>query len=219
MTALTTKVDGVDPVVAADINNIITALAFTLGIVDTAQSALGRLVLPNSATAPASPSQGEVYYDTDDDITYIFDGTVWVPQRALRRVQHIELTAGAVAIGTSLTDVLALPAFTTTGGLVLLIATMPWSGTASGSAAGRNVTATFDRDASSIFTGGSGDTRYSAASSNMNGIETLFYLDAPSAASHTYKLRASRSTGYSAVSALHDASGHATQLVAIELGP
>lgn len=219
MTALTTKVDGVDNVAAADINNIITALAFTLGLSDTAQDALGRLVLPTAASAPASPSRGEEYYDTDDDHPYIFDGSVWIPQKPLRAVKHVELTAGAVAIGTALTDVLALPAFTTTGGLVLLIATMPWAGTASGSAASRRVTPAFDCDGSTIFSGGNGDERYSAASTNMNGIASIFYLDAPSAASHTYKLRASRDSDYSAVSALHDASGHATQLIAIELGP
>lgn len=38
---------------------------------------LARLALPVASTAPANPIEGEVYYDSDDHIAYVWNGTSW----------------------------------------------------------------------------------------------------------------------------------------------
>ena len=38
---------------------------------------LQNAVIQNLATAPASPISGQMYFDTVDDVAYIFDGTAW----------------------------------------------------------------------------------------------------------------------------------------------
>jgi len=37
-------------------------------------------VLHNLATAPSSPAEGQIYYDTVDKLVYVWDGTSWEPQ-------------------------------------------------------------------------------------------------------------------------------------------
>lgn len=60
---------------AADLNQIINALSSVLGITDSAQSALGRLVLPSAASAPGSPAVAQVYFNTVTGIPYIRDSS------------------------------------------------------------------------------------------------------------------------------------------------
>lgn len=57
------------------------ALNAVLGITDTAQDALGRLVLPRATSRPGSPSAGMIYYDTDLDEPFFYDAfsSLWRP--------------------------------------------------------------------------------------------------------------------------------------------
>jgi hypothetical protein len=39
----------------------------------------GRLTTPNDTTVPADGEEGELFWDSDEDIMYVHDGTTWVP--------------------------------------------------------------------------------------------------------------------------------------------
>lgn len=39
----------------------------------------GRLVVPQINTAPSSPVEGEIYWDSDDDKLYVWNGSRWIP--------------------------------------------------------------------------------------------------------------------------------------------
>ena len=49
-----------------------------LGKLDFNKIAVQNFVIQNSATAPDSPVEGQMYIDTDDDLLYIYNGTSWV---------------------------------------------------------------------------------------------------------------------------------------------
>jgi len=48
------------------------------GDLDLIQNELRNAVVENLATAPATPSPGQIYFDTDDDTLWWWDGTQWV---------------------------------------------------------------------------------------------------------------------------------------------
>ena len=39
---------------------------------------LNKVNLPQYASAPSSPAQGDLYYNTTDDTVYVYDGAAWV---------------------------------------------------------------------------------------------------------------------------------------------
>lgn len=41
------------------------------------RSSLGRIVLPRSSSAPSSPTQGEMYFDTSTNKSRTWDGSAW----------------------------------------------------------------------------------------------------------------------------------------------
>lgn len=86
----TTKTDKVDLVSAAHINTIqdeVTAIQTELGkdVAGSATNLVTRLsktladsgVLANGTSFPTSPADGQIFYRTDQDTTYIYDGSVW----------------------------------------------------------------------------------------------------------------------------------------------
>jgi hypothetical protein len=38
----------------------------------------GRLIVPQLTTAPSAPVEGEIYWDTDDDKFYVWNGSTWI---------------------------------------------------------------------------------------------------------------------------------------------
>lgn len=93
-----------------------------LGITDTAQDALGRLVLPRGVAYPGSPSEGMAVWRTDlgdNGRLHLRDGAgQWVPYIPLRQVvKSTELAAQVTINSGSLVDVTGLSiSITTTGG-------------------------------------------------------------------------------------------------------
>lgn len=49
-----------------------------LNNVDLAQNELQNTVIQQLASAPSSPAQGQIYYNTTDDNLYVYDGSGWV---------------------------------------------------------------------------------------------------------------------------------------------
>lgn len=49
-----------------------------LNSLDLAKNQILNIVLHNSATAPTLPKEGQMYYNTTDDVIYYWDGTAWI---------------------------------------------------------------------------------------------------------------------------------------------
>lgn len=54
------------------------------------------LVIENRAEPPADPADGQLYYDTDDDIIKVWDGTAWMDAVQLREHDHTSASEGGV---------------------------------------------------------------------------------------------------------------------------
>lgn len=122
MAAIYTVNDG-DDAVAADLNQLVNALNNVLGITDTAQVALGRLVLPVSllAAVPGSPVVGQMYMTTDEGASggrlYVKHTTDLVPYLPIRqRVVSSELSSTVTITSTSFVDSGISVSIVTTGG-------------------------------------------------------------------------------------------------------
>lgn len=119
-----------------DVNQYGATLNNVLGITDTAQDALGRLVLPRAASAPGSPSNGQVYYDTDDHTPYIRRNGVWVPYLPIRQWQEVAFSNDSgidLTANTSFADITgATLSITTTGGRLMIGIFPPDTGTIHG---------------------------------------------------------------------------------------
>lgn len=89
---------------------------------------------PASSTAPTSPVTGQVYFDTDDQKPYIYDGTSWVLFASASIPLSTVTTAGDLVYGTGSSTVTRLGIGT--AGQVLTVnagATAPsWASASSG---------------------------------------------------------------------------------------
>lgn len=96
-----------------------SAFNAALGITDPAQTALGRLVLPSSSSAPSSPETGMIYMDSDDGRLYVRSpGGVWVPFVPHRQTAYSSASGVLSSLtATSWADLTNMTlSITTTGG-------------------------------------------------------------------------------------------------------
>lgn len=132
MSAIYSVNDG-DDAVADDLNQLVDTLNAVLGITDTAQDALGRLVLPQATSLPGSPSVGELSFQTDEGVQgasgrlYVRHGDdgagndIWVPYQPLRQ-QQLSAAFSSGFSSTSYSDITdATVSITTTGGDILIM--------------------------------------------------------------------------------------------------
>lgn len=198
-----------------DVNQYGATFNNVLGITDTSQDALGRLVLPRAAAAPSSPSEGQVYYDTGDDQIYMFNGAgLWIPQGSIRQVIAARNSGGDVSLGTSPTTIVS-QSITTTGGSVLAIglALLGDGGVASTPLPCRH-SATVGRSGSDLTWDESFNVGAEFSLSVYEFTMTIFNVDHPAAGTYTYYLRGARALNWQA---LNGKVG--SQLVLIEFGP
>lgn len=81
---------------AEDVNQLTRTLRNALGILADDQDEVGRLVLPNAAAAPGSPSEAQEYFDTVEGIRKIRNGSsVWMPYLPIRQVPRPDPTVNA----------------------------------------------------------------------------------------------------------------------------
>lgn len=100
---------------ASQLNQYNDALSNIFGISDTAQDALGRLVIPHATSNPGTPSVGMINFRTDLNLPYIYDANGnWVPIIALKQRVTKQLI-GVQAVGVA--------AWTDIGGFTLNIVT------------------------------------------------------------------------------------------------
>lgn len=137
MAAIVSVTNGVTVENAVHFNQFRDAFSNVLGITDTGQDALGRLVLPKGTSMPSTPSPGMLFYKTDEVINGL-DGDslgtmflrnpsgVWIPQGGIRQIVSVEASA---AIDLTETEVTVVEAeISTSGGALLIIANMYFIG-------------------------------------------------------------------------------------------
>lgn len=131
MTAIIAVTNGVSVEDALHWNQYKDTLSAVLGITDTAQNALGRLVLPQGTAPPASPTIAQAFLDTDE----LSQGTLkigmgspaaMIPYLPIRQIRTTVYNTGNVGVGAGDTNVLS-DTIVTTGGLVLILANIPLS--------------------------------------------------------------------------------------------
>lgn len=106
-----------------DVNQYAQAFNAVLGITDTAQDELGRLVTPRGTSFPGTPSTGMQFFKTDEGLgtlgkMYVRHSGVWVPYVPLRQyIEGSEVIGNNTITSTSFADMTGLTlSITTTGG-------------------------------------------------------------------------------------------------------
>lgn len=215
MAAIFALVDGVTELTEDALNQYKDALSATLGITDTAQDALGRLVLPKLTTAQRtalSPSEAQVVYDTDVKAPYFYNGTTWIKWGTIRQMLETRLGSDT-SLGTGMTASIS-QAITTTGGQVLVLASVQVFGTKDASAGVNSISVELRRGAT-VLTGGV-FRGYTVGVTQIAGQLPLHYLDSQPAGTYTYQVYGQRESGFS--NAQIDGGDSRTTLTLIEIG-
>lgn len=77
-----------------------------LSSINLSKNELQNAVIQNLASAPASPAQGQIYYDTTDDRMYFYDGAAWVDMSG--DIQDVLGGSGLTASTSANGDVITL---------------------------------------------------------------------------------------------------------------
>ena len=77
-----------------------------LSSINLSKNELQNAVIQNLATAPATPAEGQIYYNTTDDRMYFYDGTQWVDMSG--DIQDVLGGAGLTASTSANGDVITL---------------------------------------------------------------------------------------------------------------
>jgi hypothetical protein len=77
-----------------------------LSSINLSKNELQNAVIQNLATAPATPAEGQIYYNTTDDRMYFYDGTQWVDMSG--DIQDVLGGAGLTATTSANGDVITL---------------------------------------------------------------------------------------------------------------
>lgn len=70
---------------------------------DLNQNELQNAVIQNLASAPANPIAGQVYFNTTDNMQYIYDGTNWITGKTYSEGSGIDITNDVISIDNSVT--------------------------------------------------------------------------------------------------------------------
>lgn len=108
---------------ASQLNQYANLFSNVLGVTDTAQDPLGKLVLPRGTAFPSSVVKGQVFFRTDlgtNGRFYIYNGTSWTPYLPLRQALFDTCAGDTITAGVFTDTTLSL-SITTTGGQLLII--------------------------------------------------------------------------------------------------
>ena len=72
--------------------------------IDLNQNEIQNAVIQNLASAPATPTTGQVYFNTVDKLLYTYDGTNWVAGKTDSEGAGIDITSGVISIDNSVTS-------------------------------------------------------------------------------------------------------------------
>jgi hypothetical protein len=149
----------------------------------------GTRVVPKLTAAPASPTAGQVYYDTGTNTLYVWNGTLWVPAGAGAELGYDQITAGVNPTGTTAataTTVISCAAHSFDGAPVLC-EFYAWAAVM-GAVSGQTVTAGLFEPAGTLITALCTVVNNAAAALRVPfGGKFRF---TPSAGSHTYTIAA-----------------------------
>ena len=71
--------------------------------IDLQKNELQNAVIQNLASAPSNPIAGQVYFNTTDNMQYIYDGTQWITGKTYTEGSGIDITNDVISIDNSVT--------------------------------------------------------------------------------------------------------------------
>lgn len=71
--------------------------------IDLKQNELQNAVIQNLASAPSNPVAGQVYFNTTDNMQYIYDGTEWITGKTYTEGDGIDITNDVISIDNTVT--------------------------------------------------------------------------------------------------------------------
>jgi len=183
---------------AQDLNQIIDTFTSQFGIVDSAQDALGRLIVPRPTSNPGSPTPGQIWFRPDQDVggrLYVRGNDAQnIIYQPLRQIGAVSTLNADASVSGSDTNVLS-PQITTTGGLVFIIASAAISGTRDGTGNGvARLTTFLKRDITHLqrFDNDIG----TFASQTFTAMNSFVFVDNPGApGTYTYNLGGAVNSG------------------------